>query len=129
MGHTSGLPRFVPCTQETCTSSNWTVVPSPPSPFPTPVPTPMPVPTPPTPSPSAKCPADSTIVDGACMWISGTGGFAMPMSAEAYCEYTNQGYFGYIWDSSIQMWNLDASGTNQPRFSWFDEACCESPIP
>lgn len=98
--HKSELPRFVSCTQETCTSSKWTPVPSPPpSPLPPPTPTPMPVPTP---VPSASCPADSTIVDGACMWISGTGGFTMPMSAEAYCEYTNQGYFGYIWDSSVE---------------------------
>lgn len=94
--HKSGLPRFVDCTLDTCTSSKWVPVPSPPSPPPTPIPTP------PVPPPSTKCPSDSTVTDSACMWISGTDGFTMPPSVQAYCEYTSQGYLGYYWDSSTQ---------------------------
>lgn len=91
--HNSELPRYVTCTDETCKSSQW--APSPPSPTPpTPVPTPKPTPTP-TPSPVTECPSDATVVDGACMWISGTNGFILP-PATPYCEYISQGYLGYI---------------------------------
>jgi len=92
--HTSGLPRFVTCTQETCRSSKW--MPAPPSPTPVPTPVPPPAPLPPSPPSPTNCPADAIVVDGACMWISGQKGFTMPPSAEPYCEYISQGYLGYI---------------------------------
>jgi len=69
-----------------------------------PVPTP-PQPTPPTPSPSpSSCPADAQVVSSGgsveCMWTSGTGGLIIPQPAKEYCEYINDGYFGYTWSSS-----------------------------
>jgi len=79
-----------------------------PTPSPTPTPTPSPVPTPtPSPSPSAKCPPDSDLVqtdDGSeeCLWTSGAHGLTIPPTASEYCEYTSDGYFGYIFDGDCE---------------------------
>lgn len=71
------------------------------SPSPTPSPSP---PSPPSPSPSPTvCPSDADFVSslgGECLWSNGSHGLQMPRSPSQYCDYFDQGYFGYTWDLS-----------------------------
>jgi hypothetical protein len=72
--------------------------PTPPAPTPTP---PVPTPTPPAPTPTpGACPDDATYQDDECLWVNGTLGLVMPPNPREYCEYIDQGYFGYTWDLS-----------------------------
>merc|ERR1739848_203870 len=63
-----------------------------------PTPTP-PTPTP-TPTPTSSCPDDAQVQQNECLWVNGTHGLVMPPSPREYCEYIDQGYFGYTWDLS-----------------------------
>lgn len=69
--------------------------PTPPTPTP-PTPTP-PAPTPPSPSPSNQCPDDAVLDSNECIWTNNTQGLVMPPSPSEYCDYLEQGVFGYYW--------------------------------
>lgn len=84
-----------------------------PSPGPAPSPPPSPSPTPTPPSPSV-CPSDSDFVPslgGECLWSNGSHGLLMPRSPRQYCDYFDQGYFGYTWD--LTEGDHDCAGSAQ----------------